>query len=323
MAGNHETFIGSILRHGLRSKYLKNLLPFLGSAVNSVTGAHLTGAQQEANAFEAEQAQKQMDFQEQMSNTQYQRSVADMKAAGVNPALMYGHGAPGASTPSGAMAASESPGSPDVVGLLGQIANLSLLRAQARNLNARTEQTEAETDYTRQNLTNLATANQKMISEIQGLDYDNESKRITLKYLDEMQSVTLQNLHLTGDNLAAQFTETQQKISKLTVEQDKLLQDIVESKQRVENMLMEKDFTEAKIDEISHIIEQIDANTAKLISDTALNMKDIQFYGWNHVGSGIASLGAGVFGKVFTAVKGAKTAKAVANTAKVVRHIRN
>lgn len=54
------------------------------------------------NAWSAEQAQKQMDFQERMSNTAIQRQVADLKAAGINPVLSARLG--GASTPQGAMA---------------------------------------------------------------------------------------------------------------------------------------------------------------------------------------------------------------------------
>lgn len=57
--------------------------------------------------FNASEAQKNRDFQLMMSNTAYQRAMADMEKAGLNPILAYmqgGASTPGGSTASGSMA---------------------------------------------------------------------------------------------------------------------------------------------------------------------------------------------------------------------------
>ena len=82
----------------------------VSSGAGKYLGTNLTGAEREANAFTAQEAQKQRDYETEMSNTAYQRQVADMQAAGINPALAMSGSASGASTPSGASAQSVSPG---------------------------------------------------------------------------------------------------------------------------------------------------------------------------------------------------------------------
>lgn len=55
-------------------------------------------------AFNAEEAQKQRDWQEKMANTVYTRSVANMREAGINPILAANMGLSGAAVGSGATA---------------------------------------------------------------------------------------------------------------------------------------------------------------------------------------------------------------------------
>lgn len=93
------------------------IAPFF-SAASSLLGGILGNEQRAsaaaaANAATAESAAKQMAFQEEMSNTAYQRAVADMKAAGINPMLAAMKG--GASTPGGAMYTAQMPQITDVV----------------------------------------------------------------------------------------------------------------------------------------------------------------------------------------------------------------
>lgn len=108
----------------------------IGTAL-SVGGSLLGGA--EANSANKAAAQNQMDFQERMSNTSYQRAVTDMQAAGLNPMLAYSQG--GASTPSGSTYSAQDVKTP--ASKLGNETNsansaISLQKAQIANTQSST-----------------------------------------------------------------------------------------------------------------------------------------------------------------------------------------
>jgi len=84
-----------------------NVLPAIIGGGASLLGGLFTNQAQanqaaSAQAFSAEQSQEQMNFQERMRATQYQTTVKDLMAAGLNPMLAYSQG--GAGTPSGSAA---------------------------------------------------------------------------------------------------------------------------------------------------------------------------------------------------------------------------
>lgn len=134
----------------------------LGYDIYKDTG--LTGAEKEQNAFNAQEAQRNRDFQSAQAQVardwqeeQYLKynspsaRVRQYQEAGLNPALMYGASSTGnASTstgiPSGS-AASGGAGGAQRISAVSALANLRLLKSQIDNIDADTHSKEIANDW--------------------------------------------------------------------------------------------------------------------------------------------------------------------------------
>lgn len=136
---------------------------FLGSLIPAVLGGIFSGrSAAKQNRMQMAMAQKQMDFQERMSSTAYQRSAKDLAAAGLNRVLALGSGA---TTPSGAQAQITNEGQPAINTALA----IKRQTAEIENIEATTAKTTAETLNVKEEWNNIGQRWTKFQQEIDNL----------------------------------------------------------------------------------------------------------------------------------------------------------
>lgn len=202
-----------------------------------------TSAQQ---AYNSQEAQKNRDFQANMSNTQYQRAVGDMRAAGLNPMLAYSQG--GAGNVGGSTASSAAPsvgaasagsvgsaGAPrahdpnytgsaaaagitSAVGGAQKMLELDNLQKQGELLTAQKNKVDSEVPINRQQDQRMQTENRWLNQEIEerlnAAKLNNSMRNITNRMSIELEETrkAIVREHLSQEQISTRLMAIQEKM---------------------------------------------------------------------------------------------------------------
>jgi hypothetical protein len=157
-----------------------------GSAALSFLGG------ESRNSAQMKMAQKQMDFQREMSNTAHRRQVKDLRKAGLNPILSAKYG--GASSPPGSMAQIQDTITPAVnTGLQAMTtqanvdkieAEIPKIQQEVKNLEAARDLTEEQTYKASQEIAHLRMQIAKTAAEANNISAQAVQEKILADYYE-------------------------------------------------------------------------------------------------------------------------------------------
>lgn len=177
--------------------------------VDLVGGLLGHSAQKKANATNIRLARENRDWMEQMSNTEYQRAMEDMKAAGLNPMLAVSQG--GASTPSSS-AATVQPEDAIARGV-NSAGSKALLALEVKQREANIAKTledikavQGQTEVSYATAANLYSGNQKIeweaqrvFKELSILDEELKGKQLDNRQKEEIMGLLIESQHLANE----------------------------------------------------------------------------------------------------------------------------
>lgn len=249
----------------------------LGSLVNSWTGAGTTGMQDEMNAFNAAEAQKQRDYETMMSNTAYQRQVADLQQAGINPIMAASNGV---SLPSSVAASSVSPSAATFQ--MGQMLDLiklkEMLPLEKEALRSQIKQTEADTDKTKAETFQIGINVERLKLDIENARLDNYSKGVLNTFLERQQNAELEMKNASADYYLSLVRRVDKEIEKMDYEECEIFMRCCDLQEHIQYLLSQEQLSAKQVEELSASIKKLNADT-RLLGLQADNFDDLSVVG--------------------------------------------
>ena len=227
--------ISKIIKHPLSQDVG---LPLLGTAINAGINFGMMNYQ---NKFNAREAEKAREWNLEMDSTKYQRTVADMKSAGVNPALAMDGGV---TTQAGSNATAQGVTPPYMN--IANMANMVQALSQARLNNEQAKNIAEDTNLKKAQIAYYGAFTTKITAETIGISINNQ-------YLDTYNQLRNEGMEKANQLTDASINEVNQNIEKMKAEIDLAIKQAKTEEERVRLMITQEALNKANADQINRL----------------------------------------------------------------------